>query len=860
MLFGLRHNNTTSEATPLVPEEERVLIATSHAPQVSIVLPTFNESKNIPELLRLIHEAMTQADMTYECIFVDDSTDSTHTVIVEEAMRYEDRVGLIKRSGDDAKSGLTMAFRRGFEEARSEVIVCMDTDLQHPPAHIVTLVHTLRTRDVDVTVASRYALGGSAEGLDGVFRKIVSRSSNYFVWFHLPPTRKTTDPMTGFFAFKREVLNRVRFSSQGFKILVELLTGLDTPKVIDTPFTFLKRKEEKSKAKLIQGFIFYRDVLKLFFTSRGGNEALKYTFVALLGSLSYFVLLTYYPSLTTYMHVHVPFWYEEILLVIAVAFSSAFVFGWAFRDIAYTKRTFENIFLYASFILFTCGVHLYLLDRALFPTQYLLAVPATLFVSYLALYLLAKPLWKKAYQKMWSPERWFLIAFVLFSFTIANYFIDFSVWWYGLLLAMYVVVILQGLFALYLMVYTWEHNTHEEPEATEHSFLPPHVTFTAIIPCKHEKNTIADTLKTLHGMHYPQDMLQVLVVIHEGTDDGTIDVVMQSIETLGATNIELVTYNEDPVNKPHGLNVALKKATGDFVAIFDAEDEIHTNLCNVINTSLITNPVDVLQSGVQLMNFDSNWYSIFNVLEYYFWFKSSLHFYAKHTVMPLGGVSVFFRRTLLQEVGGWDETCLTEDAEIGIRLSQAGARMSVIYNAEYTTREETPPTLIGFIKQRTRWAQGFLQILTRGTFTYFPTLRQKLLAAYILAWPIIIPAVFLLFPLGIILMVSVSLPPALAVLSNMSLILFIAFTLTLAIGFHEFTREYQLRYRFSHILILIFLFYPYTLLLTIASMRAVYRNLVHISVWEKTEHINVHRKKDNLPLQESTPVTLATHK
>lgn len=129
--------------------------------------------------------------------------------------------------------------------------------------------------------------------------------------------------------------------------------------------------------------------------------------------------------------------------------------------------------------------------------------------------------------------------------------------------------------------------------------------------------------------------------------------------------------------------------------------------------------------------------------------------------------------------------------------------------------------------------KAFYKSLTRGTFTYFPTLRQKLLATYILAWPIIIPAVFLLFPLGIILMVSVSLPPALAVLSNMSLVLFIAFTLTLAIGFHEFTREYRLRYRFSHILILIFLFYPYTLLLTIASVRAVYRNLRHISVGEK---------------------------
>lgn len=114
-----------------------------------------------------------------------------------------------------------------------------------------------------------------------------------------------------------------------------------------------------------------------------------------MSSFSYFILLSCYPFVISYIHAHLILWYKEVLLVIAVAFSSVFVFGWAFRDVAYTKRTFENIFLYGSFILFTCGVHLYLIDRALFPTQYLLAVPATLFVSYLALYLLAKPLWKK---------------------------------------------------------------------------------------------------------------------------------------------------------------------------------------------------------------------------------------------------------------------------------------------------------------------------------------------------------------------------------------------------------------------------------------------------------------------------------
>ena len=176
----------------------------------------------------------------------------------------------------------------------------------------------------------------------------------------------------------------------------------------------------------------------------------------------------------------------------------------------------------------------------------------------------------------------------------------------------------------------------------------------------------------------------------------------------------------------------------------------------------------MVQSGVQLMNYNSIWYSTFNVLVYYFWFKSSLHFYAKQGVVPLGGVSVFFRRSFLERVGGWDMMCLTEDAEIGMRLSQAGAKMTVVYNATYATQEETPPTLTSFIKQRTRWAQGFLQILSRGTYRYFPTYRQRLLALYVLSWPIIIPVVFLLLPFGIVMMLLVSLQPMLALIANIS--------------------------------------------------------------------------------------------
>ena len=99
---------------------------------------------------------------------------------------------------------------------------------------------------------------------------------------------------------------------------------------------------------------------------------------------------------------------------------------------------------------------------------------------------------------------------------------------------------------------------------------------------------------------------------------------------------------------------------------------------------------DVVQAGVQLMNVHTNWWSLRNCLEYYFWFRSRLHFHAEKRFIPLGGNTVFTRTELLREVGGWDPNCLAEDCEIGVRLSTRGAVVAVAYDPQAVTREETP--------------------------------------------------------------------------------------------------------------------------------------------------------------------------
>src|SRR5690606_37941112 len=196
-------------------------------------------------------------------------------------------------------------------------------------------------------------------------------------------------------------------------------------------------------------------------------------------------------------------------------------------------------------------------------------------------------------------------------------------------------------------------------------------------------------------------------------------------------NIKLVTFKTGPKNKPNGLNRGYREATKDTICIFDAEDQPHHDIYNVINTVMIRDDADVVQSGVQLMNFESKWFSAFNVLEYFFWFKSGLHAFTHALgVTPLGGNTVFLRKSWLDKLAledtekgyrVWDEEGLTEDADIGLRLTKMGAKIQIVYDAIQATREATPDSVEQFIKQRTRWDHGFYQIFRKGLWMQLPT-------------------------------------------------------------------------------------------------------------------------------------------
>lgn len=405
------------------------------------------------------------------------------------------------------------------------------------------------------------------------------------------------------------------------------------------------------------------------------------------------------------------------------------------------------------------------------------------------------------------------------------------------------ILAVQSATTLLWMLYAWEDKSKILSCQSPKQFTPPCYSFTAFLPARHEEKVIKDTITAIDRIDYPDSLKEILILCRED-DTETITKAQETIKNLKNKNIRLIIFDDFPINKPHGLNKGLAEAKNQIVGIFDAEDEPHQDIYNIINTVLVKDKVDVVQSGVQLMNFQSYWFSALNVLEYFFWFKSGLHFFTNiGGVSPLGGNTVFFKKKWLDKINGWDENCLTEDADIGIRLTLAGAKIKVVYDERHVTQEETPSSVKSFIKQRTRWNQGFLQIIKKRDWLKLPTFRQKLIAAYILLSPEIGALLFFYIPFAFAIAITQKLPVPVSLLSYLPFYLFIFQIAVCGLGIYEFTKTYRLKSSLWTPLKVMLSFYPYQLLLMVSSFRAGYRMLVNQIGWEKTAHTNIHRKK-----------------
>ncbi|PJZ66487.1 glycosyltransferase family 2 protein [Leptospira wolffii] len=206
------------------------------APKISVILPTYNESENLPIAADRISRSLS--DYKYEIIVVDDDSPDRTWKIAEDLQESIPQLKVIRRLDN---KGLSSAVLTGMGIAEGDVFVVMDSDLQHDEKILPEMIRSFSERDVDLCLGTRYAAGGST-GKWSFIRTAISRFANFLAQriLGLP----VSDPMSGYFGIKRSIYSEVKNSinPRGFKILLEFLGRSETKlKIEEIPYTFQNR-------------------------------------------------------------------------------------------------------------------------------------------------------------------------------------------------------------------------------------------------------------------------------------------------------------------------------------------------------------------------------------------------------------------------------------------------------------------------------------------------------------------------------------------------------------------------------------------------------------------------------------------
>ncbi len=207
--------------------------------KLSVVVPTYNEAGNVEVLAEKIGQALEGID--YDIYFIDDSTDDTPDILSSLAGR-DRHVQFLHRVNE---KGLATAVIKGFEIADGDFLACMDADLQHPP-EILRPMYAALCSGADICVPSRLIKGGSDGGLN-LYRKFVSGTARWMGKILLPCLKRISDPTSGLFMFRKEMLEGADLQPVGWKIMIEVLAMTDYSLVVEIPYTFCDRASGQSK-------------------------------------------------------------------------------------------------------------------------------------------------------------------------------------------------------------------------------------------------------------------------------------------------------------------------------------------------------------------------------------------------------------------------------------------------------------------------------------------------------------------------------------------------------------------------------------------------------------------------------------
>ena len=253
-------------------------------PELSVVVPTFNERDNVTVLYRRLDA--TLKDIAWEVVFVDDNSPDGTWEVVRGLARQDPRVRCIRRVG---RRGLSGACIEGILASSAPYAAVIDADLQHDETQLPRMVGLLQRGEAELVVGSRYIEGGSADsfnkgraGVSALATEVAKRVLSVEI----------ADPMSGFFMIRRDRFEQLapQLSTQGFKILLDIVaTAQGKLRTIEVPFTFGSRQHGESKLDSMVALDFLGLVLAKL---THDVVSLRFLLFAMVGSIGLVVHLT----------------------------------------------------------------------------------------------------------------------------------------------------------------------------------------------------------------------------------------------------------------------------------------------------------------------------------------------------------------------------------------------------------------------------------------------------------------------------------------------------------------------------------------------------------------------------------------
>lgn len=387
-------------------------------------------------------------------------------------------------------------------------------------------------------------------------------------------------------------------------------------------------------------------------------------------------------------------------------------------------------------------------------------------------------------------------------------------------------------FALFLAGYVYSRRGARHVSPAEGFDWPP---VSILVPARNEARVIAATLGALGALDYPPDRLEI-VVVDDGSTDETASLIGQIASRDARVRSLAVPAPDAGRGKAAALNFAFGEVRHDLIAIYDADNRPEPGSLRKLVAALGRQPGLAAAVGkFRTLNRDRNLLTRFiNIESLVFQWIVQAGRWALLGVTTLPGTNFVIRREILNQVGGWDEQALTEDAELTIRVYETGRRIRFVPDA--VTWEQEPERLATWFRQRTRWARGHNYVLARHLKRLL-RLRPRVLALELLYALAIYYVVFaaiaisdLLFVLAGLRLISIR---ALGPYSEIWLLAFALFVLEAAIALSRERGEDS----FGNLCLVVLAYFSYCQLWIAVVVRAFVDDVVlrRKRVWSKTE-------------------------